>query len=328
MDNLPLISVIVPVYNVEKYLDCCVASIAGQTYRNLEILLVDDGSTDGSGTICDAWATKDSRVKVIHQPNGGGGQARNTALAQAQGELIGFVDSDDYIAQEMYERLYGLMESQQADIAECAYRISTEKETLPSEPEGDWEKCYTAEEAMRAHIREEAFQQVIWNKLYRWQVAGRVRFPTGKLIDDEFWTYRVLGNAQRLAACGSVLYTYRQSPGSAMRRPYSARRLQGLDAKRERLAYVRRQFPALEDEAKYDLMMSCLFYMQSVQRHLKGEERRAAEEKILSVAGELKPVKPSPTATGKRRTLLLAAELSLRGTGRLLNLLTDVGILT
>ena len=97
MDSLPLLSVVVPVYNVESYLDRCIRSIAEQTYSNLEMILVDDGSTDGSGAICDAWAEKDSRVKVIHKENGGAGQARNVALEQIRGELVGLVDSDDFL---------------------------------------------------------------------------------------------------------------------------------------------------------------------------------------------------------------------------------------
>ena len=116
---MDLISVIVPVYKVEKYLDKCVSSIINQTHRNLEIILVDDGSPDHCGAMCDAWAEKDSRIKVIHQENAGGGAARNAALDMARGELIAFVDSDDYIAPDMYEHLYKLIATG-ADIAEFA----------------------------------------------------------------------------------------------------------------------------------------------------------------------------------------------------------------
>lgn len=115
-----LISIIVPVYNVEKYLDRCIQSIVEQTYRNLEIILVDDGSTDGSEKICDSWAVKDNRIRVIHQNNMGGGAARNAALDVAKGDFIAFVDSDDYISADMYEYLHGLMDNG-FDIAECSY---------------------------------------------------------------------------------------------------------------------------------------------------------------------------------------------------------------
>ena len=129
MTDLPLISVVVPVYRVEKYLDHCIQSIAAQTYPNLEILLVDDGSPDGSGAICDRWAEKDSRIRVFHKQNAGAGAARNTALDAAAGELIAFVDSDDYLQPNMYAHLYGLMKDG-VDIAECVIGL-TENDNLP-----------------------------------------------------------------------------------------------------------------------------------------------------------------------------------------------------
>ena len=118
MKEMPLISVILPVYRVEKYLDRCLQSITGQTYRNLEIILVDDGSPDNSGAICDAWAEKDDRIRVIHKQNAGAGAARNTGLAVATGEIISMIDSDDYLEIHMYEHLMDLM-TEDVDIAEC-----------------------------------------------------------------------------------------------------------------------------------------------------------------------------------------------------------------
>ena len=118
MTQLPLISVIVPVYKVENYLDCCVQSIVNQTYSNLEIILIDDGSPDASGAMCDAWAEKDSRIRVIHQENAGGGAARNAGLDAARGEIISMIDSDDYICPRMYAYLVSLM-TEDVDIAEC-----------------------------------------------------------------------------------------------------------------------------------------------------------------------------------------------------------------
>ena len=166
--NADKVSVIVPVYRVEPYLDKCVSSIVNQTYKNLEIILVDDGSPDNCPAMCDAWAEKDSRIRVIHQNNQGGGAARNAGLDIASGNLIAFVDSDDYIAPDMYAHLYELME-QGADIAECGY----------VEVVGDnavfacgYETCsYTVQEAMAEHIQDRVFRQLIWNKLYRRQVV-------------------------------------------------------------------------------------------------------------------------------------------------------------
>ena len=194
---MDLISVIVPIYRVEKYLDNCIRSIVEQTYQNLEIILVDDGSPDRSGEICDEWAAKDCRIRVIHKENGGSGAARNSGLEIARGDLIGIVDSDDYIAPQMYEHLYSLMDGE-VDIAECGI-VETE---LDDQRLDDGSKfcasVYSVDEAMLLHIRDERFRQTPPNKLYRSSAVGDSRFPVGTLIDDEFWTYRVIGNARKL----------------------------------------------------------------------------------------------------------------------------------
>ena len=181
MTQLPLISVIVPVYKVENYLDCCVQSIVNQTYSNLEIILIDDGSPDASGAMCDAWAEKDSRIRVIHQQNAGGGAARNAGLDAAWGERIAFVDSDDYIAPDCYQYLHTLLE-EGADIAECDF-VETERNDAVFGTDAGEISFYTPLEAMRCHIRDTAFRQLIWNKLYRRETVGDIRFPIGTKIE-------------------------------------------------------------------------------------------------------------------------------------------------
>ena len=327
MEALPLLSVVVPVYNVEPYLNTCIRSIAEQTYPNLEILLVDDGSTDRSGEICDQWAEKDNRIRVIHQENGGAGLARNRALDQARGELIGMVDSDDYLHPNFYAHLYSLM-GPQVDVAECAICV-TEGENAPLD-DGSQARVQVCsrEEAMKLHIRDQLFCQTPPNKLYRRSVVGDIRFPVGNLIDDEFWTYRVLGNARSLAASSSRMYAYRQQPGSAMHKPFSLRRLQGLDAKVQRLNYLRRELPALEYEARYDLFFTCLFAMQGCQKSLNREDLATAKKKIRGILDEITPLGPNPEATALRNVLLKLAQVSFTGTSRLLNLLIDLHVLT
>lgn len=327
MEMLPLLSIVVPVYNVEPYLNTCIRSIVEQTYTNLEILLVDDGSTDQSGAICDEWARKDSRIRVIHQENGGAGQARNQALDQVQGELIGLVDSDDFLHPNLYAHLYSLM-SPQVDIAECAICL-TEGEDAPLEDGSQAQvQVYSRLEAMKLHIQDRLFCQTPPNKLYRRSVVGDIRFPVGNLIDDEFWTYRVLGNARSLAASSSRMYAYRQQAESAMHKPFSLRRLQGLDAKVQRLAYIRRELPTLEYEARYDLFFTCLYAMQGCQRSLNKEDMAVAEKKIRVILEQITPLAPNPEAAVKRNLLLKLAQTSFSGTSRLLNLLIDLHVLT
>ena len=281
MDNsikLPLLSVIVPVYKVEAYLDRCVDSIVGQTYKNLEIILVDDGSPDRSGEICDKWAAKDGRVKVIHKENGGGAAARNTGMYVMTGDIVAFVDSDDYIAPGMYEYLFNLLERYGADIAECNY-IITERdyEPLDANEIADVHE-YTAVEAMKEHIADKAFRQSVVNKLYRRKVLESVRFTEGKMIDDEFFTYLAIGNAKKLVHSDKVMYAYRQQIDSVMHRVFSLKRIQAVEAKRERLEYVTKAFPSLASEARIDLWLTCLYQGQNAMRKLDKDDCKKAFE--------------------------------------------------
>ncbi len=326
MEELPLLSVIVPVYRVEHYLNTCVRSILRQTYENLEIFLVDDGSPDGSGALCDDWARQDSRIRVLHRPNGGSGAARNAALELARGALIGFVDSDDYIAPDMYRYLYSLLDDQ-TDIAECGF-LSIADDGAVFGTASPAARRYTPQEAMDCHIRDTAFRQVIWNKLYRRRVLEGVRFPEGTAIDDEFFTYRAIGRARGLIRSERVCYAYRQQSGSIMHRPYSLKRLDGVRAKEQRLDYLRAHMPALEQAARQDLRLSCLYAMQGSLRALSGEELKTARTLLRSAAAKTAPLSMETGLPARKKALLLAAGLSLEGTARALNVLEDLHILS
>lgn len=269
---MDLISVIIPVYKVEPFLNHCIQSVVGQTYQNLEIILVDDGSPDNSGAICDVWAAKDSRIKVIHQENAGGAQARNAALDVATGDLIGFVDSDDYVAPDMYAHLVSLLE-QGADIAECGHINVTDDAVTFAECNFKTQK-YTAEEAMRLHIQDIAFRQLIWNKLYRREIIGSIRFPKGKKIDDEFFTYQVLGNARTLIRSDRICYAYRQQTDSVMHSMNLQKRLQAVEAKELRHNYVLKYFPTLSGESLKNLWFTCIYQGQLAINNLCGPEAK------------------------------------------------------
>ena len=172
------------------------------------------------------------------------------------------------------------------------------------------------------------FCQTPPNKLYRAETIGDIRFPEGNLIDDEFFTYRVIGNARKLAHSDACMYAYRQTPGSAMHKPYSLRRLQGLDAKTERLAYLRNRFPGLVDEAKRDLLLTCLFSMQGCLKSLSHEEMTVARQKIGKAAALTAPLEIPENLGVKRRWLLKSARKNLEGTARFLNFLIKIHVLT
>lgn len=327
MKEMPLISVILPVYRVENYLDRCLRSITDQTYRNLEIILVDDGSPDNSGAICDAWAAKDSRIRVIHKENAGAGAARNTGLDVAIGEIISMIDSDDYLEVHMYEHLLSLM-TDGVDIAECDICWTQQDDlSMDDGSKAEITVCET-EDAMRLHIRDEIFCQTPPNKLYRSSIIGDIRFPEGNLIDDEYFTYRVIGNAGKLAHSSACMYAYRQQPGSAMHKAFSLRRLQGLEAKQQRLSYLQERMPSLVYEAKFDMVFTAMFLMQECLRSVKGPDLETARTYIKNVLAQITPLEPNPEASAKKNLLLKLAQKNFEGTCRLLNFLIDIHILT
>lgn len=270
--GLPLVSIIVPVYQVKDYLGECVESLLAQTYKNLDILLVDDGSTDGSGAICDEYAAKDGRVRVVHQENQGLSAARNTGIGIAKGEYLAFVDSDDVVMPEFIETLYELLEKYQADIAACGYikcptedlgrvrnefsyadariggNVSADHGPTARRSQAEREElCMTAEQMLRQwHGKYKKWETVAWNKLYRGQIfegkreADVVRFPLGRRHEDVLTSHLFAANAERVAITTKKLYLYRERPGSITdRRAMMGFRSENLRAQRERMAFFK-----------------------------------------------------------------------------------------
>lgn len=210
---MDLISVIIPVYNVEKYLEQCLDSVINQTYRNLEIILVDDGSTDTSGYICDRYGEKDARVKVVHKKNKGVSAARNAGLDLASGDWIGFVDSDDYLEAEMYEVLLSLAKQADADIALTHYRRV--------EPSGQVEAPAWTDEVtvwgeggiIEAYISGESAYKIsnsVWDRLYKTTLAQGLRFPEGKVSGEDFaYTLEAFCKCRRAVYTDHPYYYYR-----------------------------------------------------------------------------------------------------------------------
>ena len=207
--NAPLISVIVPVYNTEKYLHRCVDSIINQTYQNLEIILVDDGSTDSSGCICDEYAKKDERIKVIHKENAGQGVARNIALEYASGEYVGFVDSDDWIDPRMYQTLYTYAVKDQSDIVVCGrYLYWDDREKQPmfhlANP-----VVYSGREALVRLLIYDGIDSALCDKLCKKSLFKNICFPLERYIcEDVDVVYKLLERAKQITHCGEGLYYY------------------------------------------------------------------------------------------------------------------------
>ena len=217
-ENKPLISMIVPVYRVERYLDRCIRSIISQTYQNLEIILVDDGSPDKCGEICEAFAKNDSRIRVYHKQNGGLSDARNFGVEHAHGEYMAFVDSDDYIAPHYIEYLLNLLNKYHADISACCMAQTYEdtvdygiNEEIPNE------RLLTGKEACRELLGTLYMVLVTaWGKLYRSDIVKKYPFPVGKIHEDEATTCKYYYEANRVAVGNRCLYAYFQNQESIM----------------------------------------------------------------------------------------------------------------
>ena len=198
------ISVIIPVYNVEKYLRKCIDSVINQTYHNLEIILIDDGSLDNCGSICDEYCVIDERIRVIHKSNGGLSDARNAGLDIACGEYIGFVDSDDWIDPEMFEQLHKDLKSTGKDISVCGYLREYEQNKLVRVVGNDTHEnilLMTPQEAMNELLEDDIIRNHMWNKLYRAKIFENVRFPLGRNFEDVLIQYKLFEKAKNGASC-------------------------------------------------------------------------------------------------------------------------------
>lgn len=199
-----LLTVIVPVYNVEKYLDTCIKSIINQTYSNLEIILVDDGSKDDSGRICDKYAEKDKRIKVIHKENEGLSEARNLGIKLSKGDYITFVDSDDYIDERMYEILIHDLEYYDVDIATCDY-LRVEDYSKKAEISNEV-NIYDKKEALCKLLKNEEYKDYAWNKVYKKKLFKDIWYPKGRVQEDVAVTYKLIINGNNISYNKSKLY--------------------------------------------------------------------------------------------------------------------------
>ncbi len=274
-----LISVIVPVYKVEKYLDKCVESIVNQTYENLEIILVDDGSPDKCPAMCDAWTEKDNRINVIHKENGGLSDARNAGYSISTGEYISFIDSDDWIEEDFYTLLAAELDNG-ADIAECATRWCNEGDKTILICGFSKPKVLDKVEATQTLLQENGIMQTVWNKLYKRECVDGIFFEKGKFHEDNFWTWQIFLNAKQVNVISNPMYNYVQRNSSIMGEGYSLKRLDAIEG-------TYNCYMALKNESDYSdiilnkVLTTCMFQLQSVMKYLKGKDKKYAMQKIL-----------------------------------------------
>ena len=243
------ISVIVPVYNVEQYLERCVDSIINQTYTNLEIILVNDGSTDNSGKLCDELAKKDERIRVIHKENGGLSDARNRGIEEAESDLVGFIDSDDYIDNDMYEILLKNLNNTDADLSMCAlydvYNNTPEAQVTNKET---WK--LSSEQAIKMVMEAKILSVTAVNKLYRKSLFTDLKFEVGKIAEDAFIMIKLLDKCEKIVATNEKKYYYVHRENSITTQKFSTKFLNVIEAYEQNRNIILEKYPKLKDVAQ------------------------------------------------------------------------------
>jgi glycosyltransferase involved in cell wall biosynthesis len=250
----PAISIIVPVYNLEPYIRGCLESILAQTFSNFEVILVNDGSTDRSGDICDEFSKLDSRVKVVDQEYGGVSAARNSGVKASQGEYIGFVDGDDYIDKNMYQGLYILCKETNSDISICKLGREINGELI-NKGQDHFIKEMDNTEAMRELFKGVLYRFSLCNKLFKRKCFENIQFPEGRIHEDLSTTYKLFANADKAVFTNFVGYIYVKRENSILTSRFNAKRLDAFIGWDEMLTFMKKRYPELSSE-----FISCYVY--------------------------------------------------------------------
>ena len=255
------ISIIVPVYNVESYVEKCLDSIINQNYINLEIIIVNDGSTDMSGDICENYLKKDDRIVVIHQNNQGLSMARNNGINIATGDYIGFVDSDDWIEPDMFFTLYTIAVENDADISMCNFYYTHDsgyKSPFSNETTGT--KVLTGVHKITHNIR--IANNFVWNKLYKRSLFNKARFPKDKLYEDIFLVYKLIDSANKMATTSQCKYYYLRRENGITLGKFELDQLNNTEAYIERYEYISNKYPTLEKTCRKQIFLSLLWILR------------------------------------------------------------------
>ena len=270
----PKISIIVPVYNVEKYLERCVESLINQTHKNVEIILVDDGSKDNSGKLCDELAQRDSRIVVYHKENGGLSDARNYGIHKSTSDYVGFVDSDDFVDEDMYEILLSNLLKYDSEISFCrlndVYNDEITKDNTENKP-----YLMTSEQAIKMVLEAKVFSVTAVNKLYKKSLFAQIRFDKGKIAEDAFIMVDLLSRCEKIAATEAKKYYYMHRENSITTQKFTPKFLNVIEAYEKNAKIVSDKYPNLKYQADTRI---CWAYFYVLDRLLKDEEYK--DEKL------------------------------------------------
>lgn len=284
-----LVSVIIPVYNVERFLSQCIDSIINQSYRNLEVILIDDGSTDSSGTICDYYETRDKRIRCFHKKNGGLSDARNYGIRKSTGTFLAFVDSDDFVNCSYIEKMMQIMREKLCDIVQCSYervyadgkRVCCPQYSLMTDGESVQYRLYD-----KKYVPEPF--DIAWNKLYKRQLFYDIAYPVGRLHEDMATTYKIFYGANKIAVIPDVLYYYRIREGSITQVENPKHLSDWRLAEKERWDFYRnhklQKLEQLARKAYYYITLSCLNcndISREQKKKMKIESKKLAKDIIF-----------------------------------------------
>ena len=254
-----LVSVIVPIYKVEQYLTHCVNTIVNQSYSNLEIILVDDGSPDNCGKMCDEFAEQDRRIKVIHKQNGGLSDARNAGIDIATGDYITFIDSDDYVMLDMIESLMSIIAKENVDIAQCNFIRNKNDSIGELQHESSQSEKFTVyfETKMSAYLKDKKINTAACGKIYKGSLFYEIRFPVGRLHEDVFTTYKLIHEAESVAVTDYVGYVYRINENSITTSKFSPKKLDSVYGEIERAEFIKKNYHDLRKQAYSGIIYAC-----------------------------------------------------------------------
>lgn len=298
----PDISIIVPVYNVEKYLKKCLDSIINQAFQNFELILVDDGSTDSSGKICDEYKLKDERIRVIHQENGGLSAARNAGIDAATAEYIGFVDGDDYISYNMYEFLHNCLIENNADVAVCGMYNCFKNKKVPQYKKKEFYLLDNVT-ALKMTLEGVAISMYAVNKLYKRELFNEIRFPEGKIYEDVFTIPKILFESKKIVVKTLPLYYYVHHSGTITTSSYKKKDLDIINAGFQILKFVEKNCPKLKKQAEFRFFWSFMHVLDKMllTENLQKEDLKKYTEIIKLLKKNFMKIMLNPYFTKARK---------------------------
>lgn len=270
---MKLVSIIIPVYNVEKYLRECLDSVIRQTYKNVEILVIDDGSSDLSGKICDEYALRDTRIKVIHQENSGLSGARNRGIDLSSGDYLIFLDSDDYLEKDILEQLVIAIEKHKCDIAVSGIIYCDENKNILLKKAVKEETIYDKNEQIFNLLTSYEINTMAWGKLYNRNLFNDLRYPLNKYHEDVYLTYKLLDKSKKTVVIPNMGFYYRQVDNSIIHSKFSIKHLDSLDAVKQRMKFIEKNYPEYNKYAYATVpYVSCKILEKMIQSNYSNKD--------------------------------------------------------